>query len=87
MPVAVRATALWAQRRWSKRSYRFFHYDLRFADGTELHDLNGTEFDRLLQGHRFPADMHSTRNGAQTACPEEGAGQWVGYPYGMPLTN
>lgn len=75
------------QRLWSKRRYRFFRYDLRFADGAQVHDLDGTDFDRRLQGVRYPADLNSTRIGAQGTCPDEGVGQWVDYPYGRPLSS
>lgn len=87
MPIAVRATARRGQRRWSKRRYRFFRYDLCFANGTQVHDLDGTDFDRRLQGARYPADLNSTRIGAQGTCPDEGVGQWVDHTYGRPLSS
>lgn len=82
MPVAIRATASWKIRRRLKSRYRSIRYDARFADGREEHgvDLNG-----VLQGARFPADYWSTVNGADHACPEEGSGAGVDYPYGRPL--
>lgn len=82
MPVAIRATRTWKTRRWLKTRYRSIQYDARFADGREEHDVN---LDAILQGARFPADYRSTLEGARRACPEEGAGLWVDYPYGRPL--
>jgi hypothetical protein len=84
MPIAIRASASWRRRRWLKSRYRIIEYDARFADGHEEHavDLNAT-----LQGARFPSDYWSARKGADEACPKEGAGTWVDYPYGRPLTR
>jgi hypothetical protein len=53
-------------------------YDVRFADGREEH---GVDLNAVLQGARFPADYWSTLDGANHACPEEGTGPWVDYPY------
>lgn len=82
LPVAVRATASWKQRRWLKTRYRSIRYDVRFADGREEY---GVHLDAVLQGARYPADYWSTVKGADRACPKEGAGPWVDYPYGRPL--
>lgn len=82
MPTAIRATATWKTRRWLRSRYRSIHYDARFADGREEY---GVDLNAVLQGARFPADYRSTRDGADRACPEEGAGAWVDYPFGWPL--
>lgn len=82
MPVAVRATATWKTRRWLKSRYRSIQYDARFADGREEY---GVDLSAALQGARFPADYWSTVKGAGQACPEEGTGAWVDYPFGRPL--
>ena len=82
MPIAIRATAYWKTRSWLKSLYLSIRYDARFADGREEH---GVDLDAVLQGARFPADYWSTKYGARDACPEEGAGAWVDYPYGRPL--
>ncbi len=81
LPIAVRATALQGTR----RSFRYFRYALRYADGRELHEVDASEFDRLLQGHRYQADTKSVRDGAKQHTPHTGDGLWVDYPYGMPL--
>lgn len=82
MPVAIRAAASWKRRRWLKSRYRSIRYDARFADGREE---QGVDLNAVLQGARFPADYWSTRNGVDLACPEEGTGLWVDYPYGRPV--
>ena len=82
MPIAIRATAHWKTRRWLKSRYLSTRYDARFADGREEYDVN---LDAVLQGSRYPADYRSTKNGADHACPEEGTGAWVDYPYGRLL--
>ncbi len=81
MPVAIRATASW-ERRWLRTRYRSIRYDVRFADGREEQSV---DVNAVLQGARYPADYWSTLNGAELACPEDGTGQWVDYPYGRPL--
>lgn len=85
MPIALRATASWGTRRFTRRRFRTFSYALRYRDGREVTDLNWSECDGLLQGHRYPADTHCVNRGAQAHCPEIGVGQWVDYPYGKPL--
>ncbi|HJX78374.1 hypothetical protein [Glutamicibacter sp.] len=87
LPIAVRATALQGTRRLSRRSFRYFRYALRYADGRELHEVGAIEFDTLLQGHRYPADTKCVRDGARQHCPHTGDGPWVDYPYGMPLAE
>ncbi|MFL4473996.1 hypothetical protein ACIPVK_08360 [Paeniglutamicibacter sp. MACA_103] len=82
IPVAVRATSVWATSRWLRRPYRHFRFDVRFADGREE---PVESLDAVLQGSRYPADASSTRKGAEQACPKEGIGEWVDYPYGQPL--
>ncbi|SCB92726.1 hypothetical protein GA0061083_1590 [Pseudarthrobacter enclensis] len=82
IPVAIRASASWRRRRWLKSRYRSISYDARFADWREEYGVN---LDSVLQGARFPADYWATRQGARSACPEEGTGLWVDYPYGRPL--
>lgn len=82
LPIAIRATAHWKTRRWLKTRYLSIRYDARFADGREECDVN---LDAVLQGSRYPADYWSTKNGADHACPKEGTGAWVDYPYGRPL--
>ena len=82
MPIAIRATTHWKTRRWLTSRYLSTRYDARFADGREEYDVN---LDALLQGSRYPADDWSTKNGRDHACPEEGTGAWVDYPYGRPL--
>ncbi|PRA08343.1 hypothetical protein CQ015_17615 [Arthrobacter sp. MYb221] len=87
LPVAVRASALSGIRRFTKRRFRYFNYALRYRDGREVSDLGSIEFGKLLQGHRYPADTHCVRNGAERHCPERGDGVWVDYPYGNPLPS
>ena len=82
LPVAFRATAYWTRSRWLKRRVRRFRYDARFADWREEYDVHA---DAVLQGGRYPADRWCVQNGADNACPEEGVGPWVDYPWGMPL--
>ncbi|MET0714915.1 MAG: hypothetical protein ABWY57_08370 [Mycetocola sp.] len=82
MPIAIRATASWKTRRWLRTRYGSMQYDARFADGREERGVN---LNSTLQGARYPADYWSTVNGADSACPEEGAGPWVDYPGGRPL--
>lgn len=82
MPTAIRATAYWKTRRWLRSRHLSIRYDARFADGREEYDV---DLDAVLQGSRYPADYRSTKNGARAACPEEGTGAWVDYPYGQPL--
>lgn len=82
LPIAVRAAAAWKTRRWLKSRYRSIRYDVRFPDGRE--EL-GVNLHAVLQGARFPADYWSTVKGARRACPEEGTGAWVDYPFGRPL--
>jgi hypothetical protein len=84
MPVAVRATSVWTKSRWLKTPRRYFGFEVRFADGREQ---RVESLDRALQGSRYPADAWSTRKGAETACPKEGRGEWVDYPYGRPLAS
>ncbi|GAA4367032.1 hypothetical protein [Paeniglutamicibacter cryotolerans] len=84
LPIAFRATAYWGRSFYLKRRFRCFHYDARFADGTEeIH----VHYDTVLQGGRYPADAHVVRKGAESACPEVGTGPWVDYPWGKPLTD
>ncbi|MGH3654740.1 hypothetical protein [Glutamicibacter sp.] len=85
MPIAVQATAHHGIRRLTRIRYRYFSYALRFADGREIFGLGWAEADKLLQGHRYPADASCTRHGAERHCPDLGAGAWVDYPYGRPL--
>lgn len=85
MPIAVQATAQQGIRRLTRIRYRYFSYALRFADGREIPGLSWAEADKLLKGHRYPADASCTRHGAERHCPDLGAGDWVDYPYGQPL--
>ncbi len=82
LPVAFRATAYRSRTRWLKRPFRDFRYDARFADGREEHDVNQGV---VLQSGHYPADAHVVRKGAENACPEEGVGPWVDYPWGKPI--
>jgi hypothetical protein len=82
IPVAARATSVWTKSRWLKIPYRYFRFDVRYADGREEHVES---LDKVLQGSSYPADAWSTRKGAEKACPKEGTGAWVDYPYGRPL--
>jgi len=72
MPIVDRAAARWGVRRWTRRKCRYFTYDMLYRDGTEILNLNSSAFDQEMQGHRYPADTHATRTGAQHACPESG---------------
>lgn len=85
LPIAIRATASWARSRWLRRSERTFRYDARFADGREERGLDRHAVDRLLQGARYPADTDTVLRGAESACPDDGIGPWVDYPWGRPL--
>jgi len=61
-----------------------FTYEARFADGTVVQT---TSIDRLLQGHRYPADAWVTRREVEAACPPQGPGPWIEYATGRRLAD
>jgi hypothetical protein len=81
LPTALRASASLKRTPFGRRK-RVFIYDAYYADGQVETDVNA---DKVLDGQRFPADAWTTRQSAEAACPEVGAGLWVEYASGRTL--
>ncbi len=76
--MAFRAEARVEKSRWRRRPRRVLHYDARWADGRVERDVDLVG----LMYRRAPADYVVVKKAIDDHCPAEGAGPWIGYPYG-----
>jgi hypothetical protein len=72
-PVAVRAVAFTAPRRWSERSVRRVRYDALWPGGRVEYDVSLV--DAMYRG--APADYSPVLHAVTDGCPEIGAGPWI----------
>ena len=83
LPTALRASAS-LKRTMFGRTLRVFIYNAYYANGHIETDVNA---DKVLDGRHLPADAWTTRQYAEAACPEVGAGLWVEYASGRTLDD
>jgi hypothetical protein len=84
-PDVFRAVACMEPSRWwwITRPRRILHYDAFWDDGRIEYDVDLVEY----MYRRAPADYSVVKKAIDDACPPEGTGAWVEYPYGNILPD
>jgi hypothetical protein len=82
-PDVFRAVARIEPSRWLRRPRRVLRYDAYWDGGRIEHDVSLTGY----MYRRAPADYSVVKKAIDEACPPEGTGAWVEYPYGNVLPD